>query len=106
MSLRAVENRRMPNLGGKKDVPLWESVHCLPEPRSPTIRVVAADCGALGCQQAIISLLMSTDPVPPSPSSRPSANLDREESQLWQWALWFMILLSVALAGLLWERLE
>jgi PAS domain S-box-containing protein len=31
---------------------------------------------------------------------------EREESQLWRWALGFMILLAVALAGLLWERLE
>src|ERR1700723_643928 len=32
--------------------------------------------------------------------------LEREESQLWRWALGFMILLAVALAGLLWERLQ
>jgi PAS domain S-box-containing protein len=32
--------------------------------------------------------------------------LEREESQLWRWALGFLILLAVALAGLLWERLE
>lgn len=37
---------------------------------------------------------------------RPSGNLDQEESQLWRWALGFMILLAVALAALLWERLE
>src|SRR5437868_1928331 len=37
---------------------------------------------------------------------RPTGHLDREESQLWRWALGFMILLAVALAGLLWERLE
>jgi PAS domain S-box-containing protein len=37
---------------------------------------------------------------------RPSGHLDQEESQLWRWALGFMILLAVALAGLLWERLE
>lgn len=49
---------------------------------------------------------MSQDPgLPPRPSRSPG-NLEREESQLWQWALWFMILLSVALAGLLWERME
>src|ERR1700747_1234918 len=47
---------------------------------------------------------MSPDPLPPRPNS--PGNLDREESQLWRWALWFMILLSVALAALLWERLE
>src|SRR5947209_1351574 len=39
-------------------------------------------------------------------ASRPPGNLDREESQLWRWALGFMVLLSVALAALLWERLE
>ena len=37
---------------------------------------------------------------------RPPDNLEREESQLWRWALLFMVLLAVALAGLLWERLE
>ncbi|MBZ5680698.1 MAG: PAS domain S-box protein [Acidobacteriia bacterium] len=48
--------------------------------------------------------------IPDSPqaprSTRPPGNLEREESQLWRWALGFMILLAVALAGLLWERLE
>ena len=37
---------------------------------------------------------------------KPPDHLEREESQLWRWALGFMILLAVALAGLLWERLE
>src|SRR5437660_640006 len=46
---------------------------------------------------------MSQDPKAPP---RPPGNLEREESQLWRWALGFLILLSVALAGLLWERLE
>jgi PAS domain S-box-containing protein len=46
---------------------------------------------------------MSQDPkIPP----RPPGNLEREESQLWRWVLSFLILMSVALAGLLWERLE
>ncbi len=36
----------------------------------------------------------------------PQGNLEREESQLWRWTLWFMILLAFALAGLLWERLD
>lgn len=48
---------------------------------------------------------MTSDPVnrprPPAPG-----NLDREESKLWRWVLLFMVLLAVALAGLLWERLE
>jgi PAS domain S-box-containing protein len=41
---------------------------------------------------------------PRSPQS--TAAFDREESQLWRWVLWFMILLAVTLAGLLWERLD
>ncbi len=49
---------------------------------------------------------MSLDPVNSSRTPRPPGNLDREESQLWRWALLFMVLLSVALAGLLYERLE
>jgi PAS domain S-box-containing protein len=49
---------------------------------------------------------MSLDPVDTSPTPRPPGNLDREESQLWRWALGFMLLLAVALGGLLWERLE
>jgi PAS domain S-box-containing protein len=49
---------------------------------------------------------MSLDPVNTSRNPRPPGNLDREESQLWRWALLFMVLLSVALAGLLYERLE
>jgi PAS domain S-box-containing protein len=39
-------------------------------------------------------------------SPRPAGKFDNEESQLWRWALWFMIFLAVALAALLWERLE
>ena len=49
---------------------------------------------------------MTPDPVNSSRSPRPPGHLDREESQLWRWLLLFMVLLSVALAGLLWERLE
>ena len=49
---------------------------------------------------------MSPDPVNTSHTPRPPGNLDREESQLWRWALGFMLLLSFALAALLWERLE
>jgi PAS domain S-box-containing protein len=49
---------------------------------------------------------MTPDPVNTSNSPRVPGNLEQEESQLWRWALGFMVLLSVALAGLLWERLE
>ena len=49
---------------------------------------------------------MSLDPSEGSRTPRPPGNLDREESQLWRWVLLFLVFLSVALAGLLWERLE
>jgi two-component system NtrC family sensor kinase len=49
---------------------------------------------------------MTPNPVNTSTTPRVPGNLEQEESQLWRWALGFMVLLSVALAGLLWERLE
>lgn len=49
---------------------------------------------------------MTPDPNQPQRAALPQGNLDREESQLWRWALGFMILLAFALAALLWERLE
>jgi len=49
---------------------------------------------------------MTPDPLKSSRSSSPPVSFDREESQLWRWVLLFLVLLSVALAGLLWERLE
>src|SRR5579863_9684433 len=49
---------------------------------------------------------MTPDSLNSSRAPRPPGNLEREESQLWRWLLLFMVLLSVALAGLLWERLE
>jgi PAS domain S-box-containing protein len=49
---------------------------------------------------------MTTDPLDPSATPRPPGNLEQEESQLWRWVLLFLVFLSVALAGLLWERLE
>jgi len=49
---------------------------------------------------------MTPDPAHPSRKLQPAGSLEREESQLWRWLLGFMVLLSVALAGLLWERLE
>jgi PAS domain S-box-containing protein len=39
-------------------------------------------------------------------TSRPSQNLEREESQLWRWILLFMVLLAAGFAALAWERLE
>jgi PAS domain S-box-containing protein len=49
---------------------------------------------------------MTPDPVNPPPTPQPPGNLEREESQLWRWLLWFMVFLAFALAALLWERLD
>ena len=49
---------------------------------------------------------MTPDQPHPSRKPQPPGSLEREESQLWRWTLWFMILLAAALAALLWERLE
>jgi PAS domain S-box-containing protein len=49
---------------------------------------------------------MTQEPSRTPRQSRPGGHLDKEESQLWRWALMFMVLLAVALAALLWERLE
>ena len=49
---------------------------------------------------------MMQDPLNSSHKSRVPERFEQEESQLWRWALGFMILLAVALAGLLWERLQ
>mgnify|MGYP003694381275 CR=1 FL=1 len=43
---------------------------------------------------------------PPPGSQRSPGHLEQEENRLWRLALWFMVLLAVALAVLLWERLE
>jgi PAS domain S-box-containing protein len=49
---------------------------------------------------------MTSDFNNASQSSRPPGRLEREESQLWRWTLLFMVLLAVALAALMWERLD
>jgi PAS domain S-box-containing protein len=49
---------------------------------------------------------MAQDPLSLPGKPRSPGNLEREESQLWRWLLGFMLLLAVALAGLLWERLD
>src|ERR1044071_5171745 len=46
------------------------------------------------------------DPDLNSAPGRTPGNLEREESQLWRWTLLFMIFLAVALAAVMWERLE
>jgi PAS domain S-box-containing protein len=49
---------------------------------------------------------MTPNPANSSQTPRPAGNLEKEESQLWRWLLLFMVLLAVALAALMWERLE
>jgi PAS domain S-box-containing protein len=49
---------------------------------------------------------MMQDPLNSPHKPRVPERFEREESQLWRWVLGFMILLAVALAGLLWERLQ
>ncbi|MGA7218078.1 MAG: PAS domain S-box protein [Candidatus Sulfotelmatobacter sp.] len=41
-----------------------------------------------------------------TPRHPPPQNLEREESQLWRWILFFMVLLALGFAYLAWERLE
>ena len=76
-------------------VPVYQEVNNL---------VVSAECSQLGWLSPRIA--KPYDSGLNQPPRVPQGNLDREESQLWRWALMFMILLAVALAGLLWERLE
>jgi PAS domain S-box-containing protein len=49
---------------------------------------------------------MVSDPNLQVPSRRSSDHLDREENRLWRLAMWFLVLLAVALSALLWERLQ
>lgn len=49
---------------------------------------------------------MAQDPLSSTGKARTPGNLEREESQLWRWLLGFMLMLAVALAALLWERLD
>lgn len=42
----------------------------------------------------------------PKPSDPPPARLEREESQLWRWALGLLVLLAAAVAYLSWEQLK
>jgi PAS domain S-box-containing protein len=49
---------------------------------------------------------MAQDPLSSPGKPRTPGNLEREESQLWRWLLWFMVFLAFALAVLLWDRLD
>jgi PAS domain S-box-containing protein len=45
----------------------------------------------------------------PDPAERPNpapSGLEREESQLWRWALWLLVLFAAAVAALSWEQLK
>ena len=48
---------------------------------------------------------MSEKEKPPS-SSRSSGHLEKEESKLWRYTLYFLVLLATGLAALSWERLK
>jgi PAS domain S-box-containing protein len=49
---------------------------------------------------------MAVESNPPPSSRRPPGHLEREETRLWRLALWFLVLLAVGLAALMWERLQ
>src|ERR1700757_3026423 len=49
---------------------------------------------------------MAAEQNQPPGSQRSPGHLEQEENRLWRLALWFMVLLAVALAVLVWERLE
>src|ERR1700745_1483632 len=49
---------------------------------------------------------MAAEENPSARSARPPGHLEREETRLWRVALLFMVLLAVALAVLVWERLQ
>ena len=49
---------------------------------------------------------MAAEEKPSPRSQRPPGHLEREEIRLWRLALLFMVLLAVALAVLVWERLQ
>lgn len=49
---------------------------------------------------------MAAEQNQPPGSQRSPGHLEQEENRLWRLALWFMVLLAVALSVLLWERLE
>lgn len=49
---------------------------------------------------------MSEENKADSTSRRTPGHLEREESQLWRWALMFLVLLATGLAALAWDRLQ
>jgi len=53
-----------------------------------------------------MELNMAAEQNQPPGSQRSPGHLDQEENRLWRLALLFMVLLAVALAVLMWERLE
>ena len=51
------------------------------------------------------SLMRDEDPASRRPDPPPS-RLEREESQLWRWALWLLVLFAAAVAALSWQELK
>src|SRR5580700_700946 len=49
--------------------------------------------------------MVDEDPTAKRPNPAPS-RLEREESQLWRWALWLLVLFAAAVAALSWEQLK
>jgi len=49
---------------------------------------------------------MTADQNSSSGARRSQNHLDREQTRLWRIALWFLVLLAVGLAALMWERLQ
>ena len=49
--------------------------------------------------------MLDEDPTSNRPDPEPN-RLEREESQLWRWALWLLVLFAVAVAALSWQQLE
>ena len=49
--------------------------------------------------------MVDEDPTSKRPDPAPS-RLEREESQLWRWALWLLVLFAAAVAALSWEQLK
>ena len=84
-----------------------DEVHCSSGTESTTILLFRPDANTI---RMALSAQNRSTPYESGPSPhallRTPGNLDREESQLWRWAIAFMILLAVALSALLWERLE
>src|SRR3979411_851754 len=68
------------------------------------------DCCSEDCCSKVFSCLRDAPMLDEGPTSNrpnPASNrLEREESQLWRWALGLLVLLAAAVAALSWEQLK